>query len=437
LEKTSFQMISKLLIISIFMSTWFMSGTASALAIEVLEAPPPPEVVSPSTTVITYNSTPVVSLKAASGSTITLYKGSTAITSGDGLGNAATDITLPTLEKGVHSFTAKAAFGSGPSSSAVTLPPIIIDDNEIFNISDVAGIAKQIDQHEWNFVGNSSNSGDALYRENLGFLFQKIKPILVVPTVTISGTVEDDRSHMGVENVRLRFMAGENQETGSVVAVTYSNSNGAYSVNLIPGKYTVEVSGDGYLTTYNSQILLGGSFNFVAVNKAVEEEATRIVLTWGDNPRDLDSNLIGPVLGGGGFHLFYGSNPISFARLDRDDQDGTGPETITADAVIQNVYGTYTFFVHNYSAETSLSLSAATVQVYRGTSPDPVKIYNVPATVSATGNERYWKVFNLEITSSGIKFIDINTLVDSDPSPPTELITTITNLNVIKRARYK
>lgn len=91
----------------------------------------------------------------------------------------------------------------------------------------------------------------------------------------------------------------------------------------------------------------------------------KIVLTWGAEPRDLDSYLLGPTGDGGQFLVYYASrgscasNP--FACLDVDDTDGFGPETIT---ISRQFPGTYTYSVNRYSGIGTIATSGARVDVY-------------------------------------------------------------------------
>ncbi|MBK6681726.1 MAG: hypothetical protein IPG53_17880 [Ignavibacteriales bacterium] len=66
----------------------------------------------------------------------------------------------------------------------------------------------------------------------------------------------------------------------------------------------------------------------------------RVVLDWGDSPRDLDAHLVKT----NGYHISYRNMMVSadgVAKLDRDDLDGQGPETITATSIDKN--GEYLF----------------------------------------------------------------------------------------------
>ena len=100
-----------------------------------------------------------------------------------------------------------------------------------------------------------------------------------------------------------------------------------------------------------------------------------VILDWGDNPRDLDSHLTGPVAAANNtrFHLFFFSKG-SFtddnvgAFLHRDDLDHkTGGQNLSEQTRVFSLNdGIYRFYVHNYSDRnitdsTGLSASGAVV----------------------------------------------------------------------------
>ncbi|MCD1260105.1 carboxypeptidase regulatory-like domain-containing protein [Paenibacillus athensensis] len=238
---------------------------------------------------------------------------------------------------------------------------------------------------------------------------------------SIYGRVRDDLDNGAVSGMTLRFRAGADNHDGDVLAEAVTDGDGVYSISLPAGTYTVEMSKLGYVSSFVTRSLVFSeepqeSNQLIAV-RAPEGEDTRIVLTWGSTPRDLDSHLIGPTPDDGSFHIYYGHKQYdyqgaNYATLDLDDTSGEGPETTTLASVTQQVYGTYTFYVKNYSFEERLAASGAKVEVYQGSAVTPTYVFNVPASA---GNERYWHVFDLNVSPSGSQVITRNELVDSEP----------------------
>lgn len=153
-----------------------------------------------------------------------------------------------------------------------------------------------------------------------------------------------------------------------------------------------------------------------SVTPIIPAGQTRIILTWGENPWDLDSHLTGPLPDGSRFHLYYpyaetnaGSPWPEYVKLDLDDVISYGPETTT---IYQQINGVYRFSVHDYtnlysSSSYALSNSGAQIRVYRGS--NLIATFNVPANRGGT----LWTVFDM----SGNTITPINTM--SYESAPT------------------
>jgi hypothetical protein len=136
------------------------------------------------------------------------------------------------------------------------------------------------------------------------------------------------------------------------------------------------------------------------------ETSTSISLTWGENPRDLDSHLTGPG-DSGSFQVYYVSrgslSAAPYAQLDVDDRSGFGPEVIT---ITQFLPGTYRYTVHHWTGTSTISDSPARVTLNLD---GDVRVFNPPASAVGTGAE--WTVFDLVVDGSGnISVNAINTI---------------------------
>lgn len=219
----------------------------------------------------------------------------------------------------------------------------------------------------------------------------------------VSGRVLNALNGTGLNGLILNLRVGINAMNGTVVASVYTGSNGSYYFNnLNAGNYTVEASGSGYNTAYLTITCIGGTTTGnqnITVTPILLPGETRIILTWGATPSDLDSHLTGPLPDGTRFHMFYpyaqsnsGSPWPQYVTLDLDDVTSYGPETTT---IYQQINGTYRFSVHDYtnrfsSTSTALSNSSAQVRVYRGSAL--VATFSVPPNQGGT----LWTVFELE-----------------------------------------
>lgn len=236
----------------------------------------------------------------------------------------------------------------------------------------------------------------------------------------VNGKILNALNGIGVGGLTVNLREGINVTTGIIVATTSTGSDGSYSfTNLYAGNYTAEVSGTGYNTTYFTITCIGGTTTpnqDATITPILSSCETRIILTWGTTPGDLDSHLTGPLPDGTRFHMYYpyaeanlGSSWPEYVTLDLDDVTSYGPETTT---IYQQIDGIYRYSVHDYtnrnsSSSTALSNSCAQVRVYRGS--DLVENFNVPFNQEGT----LWTVFEL----SGVEIAPINTM-SYETSPP-------------------
>lgn len=136
-----------------------------------------------------------------------------------------------------------------------------------------------------------------------------------------------------------------------------------------------------------------------------DDNEYRIVLTWGEAPRDLDSHLEGEI-NGAKFHVYYSNKTFAYkneiiAQLDIDDTSSYGPETTTI--TFKDYGGNFEFYVVDYtnrnnSQSDAMSKSSAKVQVYKGS--ELIQTYIIPKEQKGTK----WSVFTL----LGGRFIHTN-----------------------------
>jgi len=235
--------------------------------------------------------------------------------------------------------------------------------------------------------------------------------------------------------------------SGATVSIaglsTISDSNGNYVITGIPpGVLDADFTGSprsgnapltvafSDLSVNNAHTLTGaktGYYNFTNSGITIEPNQDlrydipltpilnpsggefRIVLTWGENPSDLDSHLQTPVIEGQTYHVYY-SNKGSmtsppYAQLDLDDVTSYGPETIT---INRTFTGTYNYYVYHYAGSGYISTSGAEVKVYNKTTL--IATYRTPTT----GTGRYWQVFNVDGITGAIT--SINSIADGPQS---------------------
>lgn len=243
----------------------------------------------------------------------------------------------------------------------------------------------------------------------------------------IYGTIKNGITGATVPDVNIKISKGWGNEAGAggYVVEKVTNASGVYDhrkstihgvdFGLDAGNYTITISKEGFITTsFNITIVGGADMEFnSSITPVGEENMWHIVLTWGATPADLDSHL-NATYEGSRDHVYYwdmhGVNDYSY--LDVDDISSYGPETVTI-ANLSAYTGNIMYSVHDYtnrgsSSSTAMSLSGATVKVYRG--GQLLETFHISAGIGAT----VWNVFY--INENG-QVVPVNTFgYTSDPS---------------------
>jgi len=146
-----------------------------------------------------------------------------------------------------------------------------------------------------------------------------------------------------------------------------------------------------YITSQFDVEIMAGTlfFNRFSISPKMPLGSLRAVLDWSDSPRDLDLHLVKK----NSYHISYRNLRVAAdgtAKLDRDDTDGFGPETITTTNVDNSAE--YLIFVHDFtnqnsSSSNSLSKSKGSVKIY-GRDNELIDVFKVPEDESGT----YWLV---------------------------------------------
>ncbi|MCP5494990.1 MAG: carboxypeptidase regulatory-like domain-containing protein [Leptospiraceae bacterium] len=241
--------------------------------------------------------------------------------------------------------------------------------------------------------------------------------VVLVPTGTaaaaISGTVTNAVNGAAISGATVRIRAGMNITTGAYVAgfQAITSSNGSYSLASVPaGDYTLEVTASGFVTTYRVVTSAGASTpanQNVQMSPILNATEMRIVLSWSNLPKDLDSVMQYGYTGtDGSLQTDYNKKSVlsGYLTLDKDVTGSYGPETIT---VKDWTYPGFNGKILQYSVHNYTCLSTCTANFLGDTTKPPaqavVRVYKqqglvrtfVPtvAQVSANGTGRWWRVF--------------------------------------------
>ncbi len=212
-------------------------------------------------------------------------------------------------------------------------------------------------------------------------------------TGVAQGTISNALNGVGIPNATLTIRSGwSNTSYGDVVMSTQTNSNGQYSIALPLGNYTVQVAKQGFISTIVNIVVQDGTTlsQNGSMTPIVSGNDFRIVLTWGQNPSDLDSHVYGTRSDGSNFHVYYNNknaydNGVEVCNLDYDDTSSYGPETVTLKT---NNSTPYYYYIYRYSGSGTMGTSEAKINVYQG--ENLVSTFNVPTD---QGSGDYWNVF--------------------------------------------
>ena len=213
-------------------------------------------------------------------------------------------------------------------------------------------------------------------------------------TGTAEGTITNAIDGSGVNSASLTFRRGwNNTEYGEAVLTGTTAADGTYSAALPIGNYTMYVEKDGYISAGINIIVKQGTTGNQngSITPILSGDSYRVVLTWGESPRDLDSYLTGKLSDGSAFTVYWNNQTVTengevVCSLDVDDRNSYGPETITLNTVSDEPYY---YNIYKYSAG-SLASSGAKINVYQGDTL--VRTFNVPTD----GSGSYWNVFAIK-----------------------------------------
>lgn len=213
----------------------------------------------------------------------------------------------------------------------------------------------------------------------------------------------------------LVVLATQNEAPAQGVPVTFQVTGGGGSITPLATTGPAGLAEANWtlgptlgVQTATASVPGGSLVTFTAT--AAQAPPFRVVLQWGTTPNDLDAHLTGPLPPEDRFHVYFGApchpGPDTdgattgcqaveqAATLDRDDTNGSGPETITVE---QQIAGIYRFSVHDFTnrfantdaPSSALAASGATVTLYLA-SPATTQVFTVPNLPGTL-----WTVFEL------------------------------------------
>ena len=192
-----------------------------------------------------------------------------------------------------------------------------------------------------------------------------------------------------------------------------TNAQGVATFTGLPASlFGINAVASNYVPASQSTLLTCAAPNNIAIALSPSSQSNgglvsgqfRTILTWGENPRDLDSHMSGPdVNADQRWHVYY-SNKLGgdMCGLDVDDTSSFGPETVTCprtnDAATSLRPGVYRYSVHHYSGTGNIGNSGANVRLEL---PGGQTYTFTPPAGGYVGYNDVWTVYELTVAANG------------------------------------
>jgi uncharacterized protein YfaP (DUF2135 family) len=233
----------------------------------------------------------------------------------------------------------------------------------------------------------------------------------IYETVNLRGCVQDTAGN-SLANARV-VATGRNYIGHSV---GYSNSEGDF---VVPVRISSEILVTSISGSQSDTVITTSGVTDKTIETCLQlaESSATITLTWGENPRDLDSHWFIPrVEGDSEYRVYFGNktqevNGVVF-DLDVDDTWSFGPEVVTVPDFPHA--GIYRYVVHLYTGTGTIASSPARVELnLRG------RIYVFsPTEASGDNTEEFWHVFNIQVDDEGnASVMPVQEFTDSRSAP--------------------
>ncbi len=286
--------------------------------------------------------------------------------------------------------------GAGESASiripvsnrdAGTTPPPTIP---LFHYDEANGV--------WVQEGEARLAVNGTYYEGTVTHFSTWNADYLYESVSITGCVQDQNG-VRVANASIAMQGSDYNGMASSI----SDANGDFEVDAMKDGTSLVVASTSGKVSNTVEVFTPTNVSLLPNCLILGDVPLTVRLTWGEEPYDLDTHVIGP----NGYHIWY-ANPGSlstspFANLDIDDMNSYGPEVFTALSFPEA--GTYHYAVYNYSDSHTPNITGSPARVELTLNGDKT-VFIPPAGEGNT--DTWWNVFDIIVDASGN--ISINTI---------------------------
>jgi len=253
----------------------------------------------------------------------------------------------------------------------------------------------------WVAEGSATLSADSSYYQGTVGHFSTWNADYLYSSIKINGCVQS-RNATRITNALVNMEGFDYNGSASI----HTDSNGNFSVSAMKGGVSLVVASTS--TKVSNTVKVGD-------NESTQTDVTlpeclilgdaplSVRLSWGLNPDDLDTHVIGP----NNYHIYFVNQgslaSAPFAQLDVDDTSSYGPEVFTA--LSFPTPGTYHYLVHHYSGSSTISASPARVEL---TLEGRTRVFIPPSGQKVS--DKIWNVFDIVVDSNNnISIRSVNT----------------------------
>lgn len=317
-----------------------------------------------------------------------------AVSSGCGGGDASLEGTIQSTS-GYSPLPGVEIYLTGDNGSECHT---VTDENGVFQFENILGGHYTLNIADYGYLDATSDFTVTDGQENQFGSLILITWDEYFYNTRFSGHILNAVSGEGVANATVKLHSGYYRPNAPVVQTFTTDASGAFTAEVPADYYTAEVSHAGYTTNESISFSVFGETltKDFTLNPILNAHEVRIVLTWGENPHDLDSHLTKMDGDTVKYHIYFDHKTASAsevsgnesASLDHDDVTSYGPETITLTNMVPS--STYKYYVHHFSGSGSIATtSQATVTVYFG---EHTYTFRAP---SGSSTADVWKVFEI------------------------------------------
>jgi len=255
-------------------------------------------------------------------------------------------------------------------------------------------------------AGTWQEQGYGTYSPSLGCFVGNISHFstwnydILYPAAYVSGRVVDSNGNP-VEGAEVKCWGRGWYQQRWASGETSTNINGTFrripvEVGVLFKYQALKGGHKSAVSNISRSLTQGEEYNVGDI--LLDAPLVQIILTWGENPSDLDSHLTARLDDNTTFHVYWSSkgslSGAPYANLDTDDTTSYGPEVTSISRLRQ---GTYRYSVRHYYGTGTIETSGAEVNLVIPS----VGIYRFTPPAGQPNGTLIWRIVDIIVDSTG------------------------------------